>query len=406
MDSNNNSFSWRTINNHEFFKRESFAHGVFKDRYIVIAGGLKQGRGFLRSAAMYDVRARSRISLPNLPDYGECFGVVLGEHFYVSSWQSRKVYRIDLSRRLKWELVTSEIDQNIIAVVTDGVHLYLIDCGRRGNRLYRYEPQSRTLILFSRVPYTRAHNAFATALVGKQIFVIGANISTFRSDTEECRLIGRANVQVYNTKTHLWSQGPYLPKPSSNMITCVMRKWIVVSENYYPRRRRGSHRYRYGRGPDKVEFDTKTVTLMFDTVQEAWTESDFGLSPYRKNHCLVTVGSFVVSVGGRNMENRNCSIEAISTTSLINYCNWETIKDLVLLYELVEKDRAHPIVTIEKKHKSKSRAKKIYRFIFKKKEKDEKKDDSDTKVNQVQVIHKLFTEVPVDIFRVILSYLF
>ena len=411
MMASTNNFLWTNINSDdEFFKRESFACAVYKNRYIVVAGG-KRKQGFLQSAAMYDVSTGIRTPLPNLPDCGECFGRILKEYFYVSSWNSRNLYRISLSTPSRWQLVISKIDQHILGMVTEGSHLYFLGYGKLGNKLYRYEPQPHRLTCVSKVPFYTRHNVFATAIVEKYIYVIGSNVSvTFPINRiSECKLRGKIDVQVFDIKTKSWSQGSYLPpKPPSNMISCVTTKWIIVSRYDYPirRERKAQIPQRYDTCNDKIDFHTRTVTYMYNRLQEKWTQNDLGLHPYRANHCFVTVGSIIISIGGRKMNNCHCFIEAIHTTKLIDHCNWEAIKVMVLIYALVEKHRAYPIIVKEKKnHNVLSRVKQIYKYILNKKEKNKIEYASDPKIDQVEIMQKLLTEFPVDIFREVLSYL-
>lgn len=73
----------RTILNRcEEFKLVDFPCGVYKDRYIVIAGGCRGKR--MLSATMYDTTPHSHLALPDLPYFCRYTGVVLNDYFYVN----------------------------------------------------------------------------------------------------------------------------------------------------------------------------------------------------------------------------------------------------------------------------------------------------------------------------------
>ena len=375
---------WNIINNDDSFKRESFAHGVYKDRYIIVAGGRSEWVKFLRSVVMYDVYTNSHTNLPDLPECGECFGAVLDEYFYVSSWLGRKIYRICLSRPLRWELVIDSMRDQLVDIVTDGADLYLINCGKRRNSLSRYNPISNELIYISRVPCQTNHTAITTAIVGDKIFIIGGNICTGKS--KGGRSVRSDNVQMFDFRAQSWSQGPNLPEPLSNTISCVMKRWIIVSEaqcykNY-----------------------TSTKTFVLDTLTGKWTENDLSLRSTREYHGLIAVESQLISVGGRTIKNENCLIEASHANHFITDCNWKAIKELVLLHKLIEENRAE-LNTVPREMQTKKkylRMKQIYRSVRSKSEKNNPRSKLDADI----VIQKLFTETPLDIFRNVISYLF
>ena len=67
------------------------------------------------------------------------------------------------------------------------------------------------------------------------------------------------------------------------------------------------------------------------------------MSPPRINHSCVAIGSSIVSVGGNQPDwgSYDSTIEVIHKMNLI--LDWEIIKDVILLRELVNEGRACPV---------------------------------------------------------------
>ena len=347
MISNTNSPSWTVHSNHDIFKRMEFACGTHQDRYIVVAGGIRGWRHLLQSAVMYDITTQSIIRLPDLPHPGKCCGVVLKEFFYVATY-SVQIYRICLVQRREWEEVQNGMKDIIVDMITDGNHLYLFGSI---NRMYRYNPNKDELVkLTSKSMYSRHHD-FTTAVIDHQLYVIGGG-NILENDT----------VEIFDLNTHVWTHGVSLPKPIVFPVACVIEnKWIVVTG---------------GRAHDVVIF-------VYDLQTQQWTENESLLSHYRVEHSHLKVGTQMVSVGGSDININFCPIETIHVKHLISDWCWERIKDLILLRELVDQNRAHPIKLLTTNVKC----------------------DLYSSIDSNAVLRKVIVDVSLDVFRHVISFI-
>ena len=365
MNSINKRHSWKTINNQEFFKRDGIACGVYKDRYILIAGGVNGGGGGIRnrlqSTVMYDTLKDSYISLPDLPHQGRCCGVVLLDYFYVAK-SHVQLYRISLSKRLKWEKVASQMNDMIVNMVTDGRHLYMF--GQRGglyrfnystvNTLRRYDPMSNEVINMPSRQFHVNHHAFVAAVVSNKIYAIGAE-----------KVNGTAKVEIFDVTKQSWSQAPPLPRQLCFVDACSIDRWVLMTGGYLDQ---------------KDEFHIQVYVL--DSWFPEWRDMNATLLPHRLENKCVKVGSQIISVGGSDQFGNYCPIESIYIKHFIPDWSFEMIRHFVLLRELTDQNRAKPVILTKKL-----------------------KHDSNALLDFDKLIQKLFTDIPLDIFRNVISYL-
>ena len=336
--------TWVTLNTDDIFVRSCFSCGVHDNRYIIAAGGINQkSRWLLSSAAMYNTKTSSRIDLPDLPFSGGCCGTILHGYFYVVRNVTFPIYRICLSTLLKWEVIDDDIRISATAIVTDGNHLFIFNLG---HQMYRFDPYINELVEMPLLVNPRGN--FATAVVNNKIYVIGGQFTR--------------SVEVFDINTLTWSKAPPLPKKLQNASATEYGQWILVSGGQY------DHGSKWN-----------TEIFAYDTLNQRWTVNNHGLSPPRKVHSCVAVGSRIITMGGWDNSYSYCPTEAIHIKSLV--LGWEMVKDFVLLRRLVDDGRAYPKISTKRVKK-------------------------DTGVNTKieRVIYKLFTDLPLDVFRNILSF--
>lgn len=387
-DSIHQSQSWiRTISNNELFKRSNFACGVYKDRYVIIAGGVNGAQEYLASMVMYDMNTHTYTRLPDLPFKGHCTGTIFQDYFFVISEYPCQIYRTCLltltststSISYSWEKARTNINmkQTVITnVVSDGKeYFYLFDSETQN--VYRYHPKTNTLMDMPNLPTFR--EAYTTAMVKHQIFVIGGHYGV----EEVCA------VEAFDVETHSWSSLPSIPQSLSFPSATVYKQWIIVTGRQH-------------------HDDANTQTFTFDTKSLTWTTSVMNNSIsaeakfYRKHKCAV-VQNQALYIGGYDDEHvydeyhpHHCdyddsshlsptpTIQSIPVKYLIPDGRWELMKDFILLRELLDENRA----TIAFPQNSSSSN---FNAII--------------VADMNQVIFELFTNVSIDIFRHVLIFL-
>ena len=309
---NSTSNAWKQVSEHDLFQRVEFAMAVHKDRYIIIAGGNRGDGEGIKSAGLYDIKADRHTELPDLPeDFNSsyCGGVILNNYFYVYSlFFKESMYRINLSRRQRWENVTSHMNEDI-RVIAHNNNLYAVS----GYQNTIYDSILNEWAVLPPMITPRQH--FAHALVEDKIYTVGGYNMNEKDQT--------STVEVFDTKSQSWSQAPPLPNPLAHASTSVVGKWIIVTG-----------------GRDESDH-VLSKSFIFDTQRQQWIEGDMGLSTPRQYHGCVTIGEEIISVGGCSDQDRNTiySMESINKRHLIP--NLAMVDQLVQLRKLVDDDRAY-----------------------------------------------------------------
>lgn len=386
------------LSDDEIFKRVDFAYGVYKDRYVVISGGYR-GRNILQSAAMYDVYTQNYLALPDLPYSGACVGVVLNDFFYVAR-RYDGIHRLCLSRPSKWELINNDMDFCIDEMVTDGTHIFFIV---QGNTVYGYDPctnqlhessltsMNKILTSMRQILTSSGQNLdspprdyFATAVVDHKIFVIGG---------QTIRGFVKSDMDVYDISTQSWSQAPPLPKPLDRAVATPIGKWIIVT---------GGHQF--------GNYNMNNQTFIYDTITQKWTEHSIVATSYRLCHGCVKVGNQIISIGGSNGQEFVCPMEGIHLKHVLPDWKWQIIQPFVFLRELVDQNRAMPIISRDSRSKFNVMIKHFASFgnILGKGDTiptEKMKHDTDSKLDTDAVIRELFTDVSLDVFRHVMLFL-
>jgi len=282
-------------------------------------------------------------------------------HFYVIC-NGGIIFRLQLSDRFRWEQMHSLtlLKFGYVYSVFSSKNLLFIfgDDGRRGsgitNKNIVYDPTSNTYSHLSPLPVYCYDFAFAR--IDNNIYIIGGK--------------GRkgflSTVHVFNILTESWTTAPPLPKPlHSAEATVVGQRWIIVSG--------GKHEH-YDSWSNK--------TFVFDSFQQRWIQNQITFSQARMCHGTCAVSrSHVVSVGGATSSRfQKCSIEIIKRQHIIP--NWEPLGCLILLRELVSRNRAYAADVVRTG-----------------KEPEHALNAAD------RLVQKVVTDLSFDMFREVLSYL-
>ena len=104
--------TWNTLNHEDFFHRDDFACAIIS-KYILVPRGIESWYTMpaedgldaplfvpLNSAAVLNkyTKKSTNHTIPHLPFYGKCDGVILNNHFYVFSSTTGAAHRIFLQK--------------------------------------------------------------------------------------------------------------------------------------------------------------------------------------------------------------------------------------------------------------------------------------------------------------------
>lgn len=352
-----NKNKWLAISNDDNFQRIRFACQAYQDRYILIAGGYGE-KG--RCAKICDLHDRKYIALPNLPFSGRCDGTILNGYFYVYDSETYgNIYRLNLcaheststsastpTSTSSWEQIGPKINlyatTNALVSISSNNQLFILD----RVKIYRYDATKHKLHQVGCIPTPR--DAFTTAVVKDKIYVIGG------TDTDVCfNDHSLPTMEVFDTLTESWTSAPPLPmRLHRTSATVYNQRFIIVT----------------GGCCDGEAISSQTFVFDAHPLYQKWTQCDApSLNPHFC-HQNITIGSHILSVGGRDKSGNYCSLRAIHTKHLLPI--WENIKHLVLIRRLVDQNRAHPFHTMN-----------------------------------TNMITMLMTDVCLDIFREVISYL-
>ena len=365
------------LENSEIFKRSSFACGVYQDRYIVIAGGYHDNEE-IQSAAMYDVKNQSYITLPDLPYPCRCHGLVLDGYFYVARQYDSTLYRICLSTRMTWEFVMEVEDLEIADMVTDGKHIFLIDTT---SDIARYDPVTSEITHLKRnnratkryflrnlkTSKTIRRLPHYAALVGNKIYIMEGIRHYIMEGIIDNN--STARTFVFDIVTEAWSEGPTCKTQRDDMAVVTIGRWIILSGFCFVGFIDGS----------------KTFVIcseMFDTHTHKWTETSIEVSWLLTcGQSFARIGPHIISLGDIYGDKKTTNI--IHIKHVIPDWKYIILEPYIILRKLIDDNRAAPIIVTKKP----------------------KHGQGDTKLNADAVVQKLFTNLPLDIFRCVLLFL-
>lgn len=248
----------------------------------------------------------------------------------------------------KWKKLGLEMNFQSFAVISSKSFIHIFDTETK-IEMHHYNPPEEVI-------------SFAAVVVNDKIYIIGGKCPF-------CHAIN-PTVHVFDIATQSWIKAPPLPKALRNAAaTAVMDRWIVVT----------------GGLKHHEDCQVNGKIYIFDILRHQWSESKIQLLPSRAWHECLVVGCQLVCVGGKDESLKICPMEAINIKHIIPEWGYERIKHFILLRKLVDKYRATPIIA-SKKTKTDTTLTKIYE-------------------NQHKVVQKLFTEMNLDVFRNVLSFL-
>lgn len=249
----NNNELWDVICDDALLKRDYFVCGVYQNRYIVVAGGVKVDRRFHHkmtpSVAMYDTSNHSYIALPNLLQKGNYRRVVVNGYFYVVDRFSSKRYRLCLSDSKKWEPLSNLI---CMYLLTDGFNIYLID-------------DNGTIISFGSTfsnPCRLELRKFPPVLVDNKIYFIGNGFEN----------------HYFDLFTRSWYKVSPLPTQLVKFdAVAIADRWIMIMGCISNVDRNQDH-------------SRNNLHIVYDTKTKEWTQDNITLSSPRSSHHCVKVG--------------------------------------------------------------------------------------------------------------------
>ena len=329
--------SWSTLSENEVFNRNNCSCDVYKNRFIILAGGsrIDQRYGctdYLQSVEIYDTETDKIVKrLPDLPFSGRSKGAILNGYFYTNRFADGFLYRAPLSlddddkiqdKEEEWEKVAEGLHKFSDILISDHKQYLFLLC--YNGKMIRYDPVEDKCMEMPSMPTPRIY--CTAAVVKSQIYVIGGA----ESDV----------VEVFDIPTQSWSQTtPMSQALEKASATAVKKRWIVVTGGFTD------------------DEETNDMTYILDTYTHRWStyeEPLSGLSRSSKesnNKCL-WFGTTVVSLGGETME-------GINIESLVP--EWGSKNHLILLRRLVEDGRAHP--STEKSYKITEKEKDVIKIL-------------------------------------------
>ena len=398
--------SWTTLNVNSIQEYSYSAYGVYKDRFIVLAQRPNQyPKGNLKHITLYDIHTQKHRFLSDeyLPSYFK--GTIVNDILYVFA-RNRPVQRLWLlSPTSKWQEAGAKLLHYPRAVISVKSHIYIF--GDNGI-LHCYDTVDDKFTILSELP--EGNVSYTVAAVAGKIYVLGGMNNSYEYDGYYYQDIysyyGQIKtVHVFDIATRTWLRAPPLPiKNSCAAATTVMDRWIVVSG--------GQKRYEYESAPiNKV--------YVFDILSHKWSESDVELNPPRAEHKCLTIGTKIVCVGGIDEFNHPKPMQTIEICDIIPEWRYERIKSCIRIRHLLDEGRAFPIIknTTFKTRRTKNRnntdmdklllekmvmnvagTKDIFlQTLFTKKTLD--------RLDEERVIHALFIELNLDMFRNVLSFI-
>ena len=313
----------------------------------MVAGGTKEN-DFVKSAAMYDVLNQSCLALPDLPSKDFVQGVVLNDYFYLA--RKFKLHRICLSIRMKWELVAKG-NFEIQYVSTDSDRVFLI--GERHNIIIFDPSKNKATSMTSSSRPEKSIFRGESVLMDNKIYIMV-----------------HKNVFIFDIANGSWSQASPLPDPIDDWNYDIVQidRWILVL------------------GTSII--DDNSYIFVYDTLTKEWRQVNIDISTFRCGSKYVKVGSHIITVGGHNLNGDYFPMSAIHIKHIIPDRKWTVLNPYILLRQLIDDNRAAPIIAETNNLNLVNSDMNI-----------------DTNANADAVIEKLFTDMPLDVFRYIMFFL-
>lgn len=293
---------------------------------------------------MYDAQTQTVFRIPD-PPHGEL--TLLNDVLYAFE-QRRPIQRLSLSPKSKWEKVHTILETHPYTTVSFKNYLYIFGFH---SLIYCYDTIADELTKISKIPNEVLN--FTVAAVANRIYIIGG----WNRYSHEAV----ATVQVFDIVSQTWSISSPLPKAlREGTATAVLDRWIIFSGGFAHYRHHPNYQLN-----DKI--------FVFDGLSQKWCESEVKLSPPRKMHKCITVRCHMMYVGGLDDSYRFCPLQVIDIKNIIPDWTYEQIRKYILVRKLVDEGRATPIVL---------------NFDY-----------------EDKVMQNLITDLSLDMFRNVLSYL-
>ena len=360
-------YPWVELTCGQICRQIKLVCGAYKDRFIVFRAGR-------RSIFIYDVQTQTHKFLPDRNISYVSKSTTLDGSLYIFELNNQ-IQRLSLSLStsastsaststststsagLEWEKVGSVLKFYPYDVVSEKKSIYLIN----HEFIYCYDTRTDNLTKTSQLPQEGIN--FSAAAIANKIYIIGGCNQVYDMVS---------TVQVFDIASQLWSNAPPLPKALSNTaLTTVSNRWIIIVGGYI----------RYN---NFENFEMNSQIYVFDTLSQQWSESPIQLVPPRVRHKCLTVGSQLVCIGGDDHSEHPCPMQAINIKHIIAGWKYELVKHFILMRKLIDENRATSFVTIKKQKNNASS--KVYE-------------------NTDKVIQAFFTNIGLDVFRNVLSFL-
>lgn len=334
--------------------------GSYKDRFILFETRL--GAMFL-----YDLSNMTGSKLPDPPS-GEIIFHDGIAYVFEKSQENCRIKRLCLSSiststsnsNNEWEAVGPVLKFFPYRLVSAKNSIYAF--GFDDSKIYCYNPRTKELSEISRpIKAISGHTIVAAA---NRIYDIG------EYNENDHKLV--STVHVFDTSSQRWSKASSLPKAiRDGAATTLLDRWIIFS---------GGHIH----NPGHQNYDFNRKIYVFDTFNQQWSESEVELDLPRKAHKIAYIRDHLFCVGGSNDGTSWIPMRYINVNLIIPDWIYKSIKHFILIRKLVDIGRATPIMFYKKSKK-----------------------DSSFKTNEEKhkVMQRLITNLSLDLFRYVLSFL-
>jgi len=328
-----------------------------------VAGGYDYNFNRLKTVTMFDTTTLTQIKLLDLPfpilddeRFWLCHGTMVDDDFYVTLSQGKWIYRLDLTQLnnplQKWDLIFRDRKSEDKVKRILSFDKCLLEFTTK--RFRSYNTETNEINVSGKNPFPYHHVPL----------ILGGNI--FSIDYHYNGLPRVMKLSMNRNETPM----PPIPMRGFYAISSagILDRWIVVTGTVKDRKTRKKNPH----------------TFIFDTMLQIWCEADVKISSPQQfpglgnmvigNSHIITIGTVITNQG-----NIGPGVHRIHRKYFV--ANWEIIGKYILLRALVDKDRA------------------AYNIVYR------REGDKHYAYTHDLILHKMMTDLNLDIFRYVLLFL-